>query len=57
MFIKLYEMGKISSRTAARRLNMSRLQFMDLHSEYNDIVYEPQSNENFISELNNTGNQ
>ncbi|MFV0606950.1 MAG: UPF0175 family protein [Niabella sp.] len=33
--VKLYELGKVSSGTAAKVLQMSRIDFLDLLSKYN----------------------
>jgi predicted HTH domain antitoxin len=33
--VKLFELGKISSGTAAKVLNISRIEFLDLLSKYN----------------------
>ena len=37
--IKLYELGKISSGFAAKLLNMSRLEFIDLLAKYNVSLF------------------
>ena len=57
LFVKLYEMGKISSGTATRILNMSRLRFLDLLSEYNVTIYEPQSKEDLKRDMDNLNAQ
>lgn len=47
--VKLFEIGKISSGTAARVLEISRVEFLDLLAKYNVSVFG-QSDINDISE-------
>lgn len=50
---KLFEMGKISSGTAAKVLGISRLDFLDLLSRYNVSVFNLESSQELENDAAN----
>ena len=51
--VNLYERGRISSGTAAKVLGMSRLDFLELLSEYKVSVFSGFNSDDLSEELNN----
>lgn len=51
--IKLYELGKISSGHAAKLLNMSRIDFLDLLEKYNVSYFHSRLENELESDLLN----
>jgi predicted HTH domain antitoxin len=50
--VKLYELGKVSSGIAARILNISRLEFLNILSQYN-VSYFASTEEELESDFEN----
>ncbi|WP_297453032.1 UPF0175 family protein [Persephonella sp.] len=50
--VKLYELGKISSGKAAKLLGISRIEFLDLLSEYK-VQIQPDTEEEILKDINN----
>jgi len=51
-FIKLYELGKISSGEAAKILGISRLEFLDLLGKYK-VQISPDEEEELLKDIKN----
>jgi predicted HTH domain antitoxin len=51
--IKLYELGKISSGMAAKVLNMSRLEFIELLGKYKVSIFSYESKSDLLEDLGN----
>jgi len=51
--IKLYELGKISSGLAAKLLNMSRIDFLELLEKYNVSYFHTSLEDEIESDLSN----
>lgn len=51
--VKLYELGKVSSGTAAGLLGLTRLEFLESLAEYRVSFLQPESDEELASDFNN----
>jgi len=51
--VKLYELGKVSSGTASGLLGLTRLEFLELLSQYRVSYLQPEDDEDLISDFNN----
>jgi predicted HTH domain antitoxin len=51
--VELYEMGKVSSGIAARLLNLSRIEFLDLLGKYRVSYFEGGLENELISDFKN----
>jgi predicted HTH domain antitoxin len=51
--VKLYEIGRISSGTAAKALGLTRIDFFDLLSKYNVSVLGDFDRENLNEDISN----
>jgi predicted HTH domain antitoxin len=51
--VKLYEIGRVSSGTAAKALGLSRIAFLDILSTYNVSVLGDYDAENLTEDLSN----
>lgn len=51
--IKLFELGKISSGMAAKTLNLSRLEFIELLGKYKVSIFPYESKQDLLEDLDN----
>jgi predicted HTH domain antitoxin len=51
--VKLYEMGKISSGIAARLLNLTRIEFLDLLAKYRVSYFQNDLGNELMSDFKN----
>lgn len=51
--VKLYELGKVSSGTAASLLGLTRLEFLESLAQYRVSFLQPESDEDLVSDFNN----
>lgn len=51
--VKLYEIGKVSSGTAAKVLNISRVEFLELLSDYKVSILSAYDTNDLKEDLNN----
>jgi predicted HTH domain antitoxin len=51
--VKLYELGKISSSMAARILEMSRVEFLELLGKYKVSIFSYRSKEELLEDVKN----
>lgn len=51
--VKLFEMGKISSGTAAKVLGISRIDFLDLLAKYKVSIFGQDDLNDIIEDINN----
>ena len=52
--VKLYEIGKVSSSLASKILNLNRVDFLELINKYNVSFFSHKSENELLTDLQNT---